>query len=217
MQALYSVSLAIGLLVLFVPKWFTYEQAEMGLDRILLENWVGIQGVTVGTCLQRFSSLVCYSLGRFYMAGLIVMATQFKVFWVLSLATDVHNICNLYATLNYKHWKFCKFEVNYSQFLHLLAPVLFFTAFLLWFIVAQVYALQRFRFEFGCWVAIGLGLVHCALGVYYYHFKLVEDGQTHWNTSLYLPNLIYTFSYMNFNYSQIDFPSNFRISSFSQL
>ena len=61
--------------------------------------------------------------------------------------------------------------------------MLWISSFLMWYVVAEVFAYSNFTYEFGCLAAVGLGLGQCGMATYYYHFKLLEDES---NTPSYL-------------------------------
>lgn len=65
---------AFGVVLFFVPQWFSYENVRIGLDRILLDTWTPLRSVDFSYCVSKVSSLVCSSLSRFYMAGIVVVA-----------------------------------------------------------------------------------------------------------------------------------------------
>lgn len=165
LQWLNGLTLALGVLLLFVPYWFQYEGVQLGLDRILLaDQWVSLRSVSLSQCLLDVNALVCLALEQFYIAGV-----AFKCIWVVGLLAQVHNTANLYASLHYKSWCWAQFD-----FLHLVTPVLLLGAFLLWCAFAVTLDGQL-QYEAGSLGALAVGLGQCGIAACYYRAKLMED------------------------------------------
>jgi len=75
-QVLNIASLVVALMVPFVPLWCKYQGVPIGLNQMLLGEWVDLGTVTSVACLLfNVNAEVCVSATTFYHAGIAVLSS----------------------------------------------------------------------------------------------------------------------------------------------
>ena len=112
-QVLNIALLVVALMVPFVPLWCKYQGVHIGLNQMMLGEWMDLGKVTTLVCvLLNVNEEVCMSATTFYHAGITVLPRQFEVMWVLAMLLTLYNIANLHSRIHAKHWKWSEFEVR---------------------------------------------------------------------------------------------------------
>lgn len=91
------------------------------------------------------------------------------------MVVTLYNVANLHSRVQVKHWRWSEFEVGARQFLHLVAPCLYFSAIALWWVISNCYSRSQLNYEMGIAVALLTGIAQSLLGLYYYRQRLNQD------------------------------------------